>query len=158
MTLMRLVAQTFYPPPVPSPHILVCRFARIMAKSFEYMEEFELEGFEEQVLAPLRVVDVLRCTVIVPSAQRLLEVREAVTTALPNARTKNGYSQKAIAACGYRDMKLNVLFQCGAFGSLISEVQLMLNVSAELKGKMHVVYQVIRGGPFSPYPVSNKPH
>ena len=127
-----------------------------MAKAFEYMSEFDLEGFEAQVLAPLYVIDVLWCTFQVANAQRMLAVKEAVTRVLPNARTKNGYSRKAKATCGYRDLKLNVLFQCGAFGSVISEVQIMLDASAVLKKKMHVCYEVMRGGEArffgTPYP------
>ena len=63
-----------------------------------------MEGFEQEVLSPLYVVDVLRCTFQLRSAKRLLEVREEVTSALPNTRTKNEYSRNAAAPCGYRDM------------------------------------------------------
>ena len=80
----------------------VKRFPRIMAKAFEYKEEFDLIGFEQQVLSPHYVIDVLRCTFELPTAKRMLEVRAAITKALPNARTKNGYSKKAKAPGGYR--------------------------------------------------------
>ena len=103
-----------------------------MAKAFEYKEEFELEGFEQQVLSPLYVIDVLRCTYQVKTPKRLLEVREAVTSMSPNARTKNGYSRKAKAPCGYRDMKLNVLHSVGELGFVITEVQLMLDENAKV--------------------------
>ena len=76
-----------------------------MAKAFEYMEEFALEGFEERVFAPLYVIDVLRCTFQVADARRMLDLREAVNRVLPNARTKNGYSRNAIAQSGYRDVR-----------------------------------------------------
>eukprot|EP00618_Florenciella_parvula_P016977 CAMPEP_0119473200 /NCGR_PEP_ID=MMETSP1344-20130328/4942_1 /TAXON_ID=236787 /ORGANISM="Florenciella parvula, Strain CCMP2471" /LENGTH=2127 /DNA_ID=CAMNT_0007506261 /DNA_START=134 /DNA_END=6517 /DNA_ORIENTATION=- len=120
-------------------------FSRIMAKAFEYKKEFDLQGFEQEVVSPLYVIDVLRCTYQLPNAERLFEVREVVTRVLPNARTKNGYSRKAAAPCGYRDMKLNVLWECGQFGSVVTEVQLMLDENARAKQKMHAVYQVMRG-------------
>ena len=128
-----------------------------MAKSFEYAEEHELIDFEQQVTSPLYVVDVLRCTYQLSTAERLLEVRDAIRTELPNARTKNGYSREAKASMGYRDMKLNVLFKCGESGSVITEVQLMLNVNVESKKKMHAVYRVVRGD-FSTADVDSQTH
>ena len=82
------------------------KFARTMVKSFKYLEEQGLEGFEQQVLAPLYVIDVLRCSIELHTAQRLLEVRDAITRVTPVARIKNGFSRKVEAPCGYRDMKL----------------------------------------------------
>ena len=77
-------------------------FPRIMAKAFEYKLEFELEGFEQQVLSPMYVIDILRCTFEVETAKRMLELRATINQALPNARTKNGYSKKAKAPRGHR--------------------------------------------------------
>ena len=79
-----------------------------MAKAFEYMEEFALEGFEERVFAPLYVIDVLRCTFQVADAQRMLDVLEVVNRVLPNVRTKNGYSRKAKAPRGHRDVRIEL--------------------------------------------------
>ena len=73
------------------------KFNRVMVKACEYMEEHELNTFEEQVLAPLYVIDVLRCMYVVESPQRLLELKEVIEMELPNLRTKNGYR---CAACG----------------------------------------------------------
>ena len=50
--------------------------------------------------------------------------------------TRNGY---------YRDVKLNIAIQCGALGSILAEVQLLLEEVVEAKKKMHAVYQVVRG-------------
>jgi hypothetical protein len=128
-----------------------------MAKSFEYAEEHELVDFEQQVMSPLYVVDVLRCTYQLSTAERLLEVRDAIRSELPNARTKNGYSREAKAPMGYRDMKLNVLFECGEIGSVITEVQLMLTFNIKAKKKMHAVYRVVRGD-FSTADVDSQTH
>jgi len=59
------------------------RFVRIMAKSFKYAEEHELIDFEQQVTSPLYVVDVLRCTYQLSTAERLLEVQDAIRSELP---------------------------------------------------------------------------
>ena len=120
------------------------KFSRIIVKSFEYIDEYELDGFEAQVLAPLYVIDVLRCTFVVPTAKRLLELRESIVEDLPNTRTKNGYSANAEAPAGYRDMKLNVVFK-GVDVAIITEIQLILTANAELKKKGHAVYNVARG-------------
>jgi len=128
-----------------------------MAKSFEYAEEHELIDFEQQVMSPLYVVDVLRCTYQLSTAERLLEVRDAIRSELPNTRTKNGYSANAKAPMGYRDMKLNVLFKCGESGSVITEVQLMLSFNVESKKKMHAVYRIVRGD-FSTADVDSHTH
>ena len=42
-------------------------------------------------------------------------------------------------------MKLNVLWECGQFGSVVTEVQRMLDENARAKQKMHAVYQGMRG-------------
>ena len=67
------------------------KFDRVMVKACEYMEEHELNTFEERVLAPLYVIDCLRCMYVVESPKRLLEVKAAIEAELPNLRTKNGY-------------------------------------------------------------------
>ena len=67
------------------------KFQRVLTKAFEYAEEFELKTFEEKVLAPLYVIDVLRCMYVVDSPERLLELKEAIESELVNLRTKNGY-------------------------------------------------------------------
>ena len=55
---------------------------------------------------------------------------------MPNLRTKNGYSTKAKAPCGYRDVKLSAAFQLRELGSVIVEVQLLLVANADMKGKV----------------------
>ena len=42
-------------------------------------------------------------------------------------------------------MKLNVLFKCAEFGSVMTEVQLLLKVNAKAKLKTHILYGVMRG-------------
>ena len=37
-------------------------------------------------------------------------------------------------------MKLNVLFECGSFGSVLTEVQMILDVNVKAKLKTHIVY------------------
>ena len=67
------------------------KFQRVLTKALEYADEFELKTFEEKVLAPLYVIDVLRCMYVVDSPERLLELKEAIESELVNLRTKNGY-------------------------------------------------------------------
>ena len=43
-------------------------------------------------------------------------------------------------------VKLNVLFPCGTFGYVITELQIIMNANLQLKYKMHIVYEVMRGG------------
>ena len=43
-------------------------------------------------------------------------------------------------------VKLNVLFPCGTFGYVITEVQMIMDVNVQLKYKTHIVYEVMRGG------------
>lgn len=83
-----------------------------MVKAFEYKLEFALEGFEQQVLCPMYVIDILRCTFEVETAERMLDLRANINLTLPNARTKNGYSKKAKAPRGHRvrDAKFGVGF------------------------------------------------
>ena len=69
----------------------VKKFQRIMVKAFEYKAEFNLKGFKQQVLAPLYVIDLLRCTYAVASPERLLQLKADIEADFPNARTKNGY-------------------------------------------------------------------
>ena len=45
-----------------------------------------------------------------------------------------------------RQVKLNVLFPCGTFGYVITEVQMIMDVNVQLKYKTHIVYEVMRGG------------
>ena len=42
-------------------------------------------------------------------------------------------------------MKLNILIECGSFGSALTEVQLLLKVNAKAKLKTHILYEVMRG-------------
>ena len=41
---------------------------------------------------------------------------------------------------------LNILFPCGNFGYVITEVQMIMDANLQLKYKMHIVYKVMRGG------------
>ena len=43
-------------------------------------------------------------------------------------------------------VKLNVIFPCGTFGYVITEVQMIMDANLQLKYKMHIVYKVMRGG------------
>lgn len=43
-------------------------------------------------------------------------------------------------------VKLNVLFPCGTFGHVITEVQMIMDANLQLKYKTHIVYKVMRGG------------
>ena len=63
-------------------------FARIMEKAAEYEEERGLTAWEERVLAPLHVVDILRATVQVGSAARAAEVEAALLESMPLVRAK----------------------------------------------------------------------
>ena len=100
-----------------------------------------MEGFEAQVLAPLYVIDVLRCTFELESPERMLDVRKNIKAALPVAREKNGYSRKAKAPRGHRDIKINALFPCGPGDAhVITEIQMVLDANVQLKRKSHELY------------------
>ena len=112
-----------------------------MAKAFEYKDEFHLEGFEAQVLAPLYVIDVLRCTFELQSPERMLHLRKNIKAALPVAREKNGYSRRFEATGGYRDIKIDALFPCGPAGAhVITEIQMALDANVQLKRRSHELY------------------
>ena len=141
-------------------------FARIMEKAAEYEEERGLTAWEERVLAPLHVVDILRATVQVGSAARAAEVEAALLESMPLVRAKNGHSREVPnheIVGGYRDQKLNLLLMSGgaegAIGGsaggaedgggggvpLLVEVQILLLDYVAAKKKMHAVYRVHRG-------------
>ena len=122
-------------------------FDRIMVKAFKYRDEFDLEGFEAAVLAPLYVTDVLRCTFELQSAERVLWLREEIPVALPVVREQNLYSRKAAGAlCGHRDMVIHALIPCGlAGGHVITEIRLMLAEYVELEKRSRGLKDVVRG-------------
>lgn len=124
------------------------KFPRIMVKAQEYIKEKQLIGWEQEVLSPLWVVDVLRCTFHVATAERALQVEDALMAALPLVRSKNGFHPAAKTLGGYADRKFNLLFDehthIGRV-SLFVEVQLLLSSYVAAKQRMHGCYRVARG-------------
>ena len=131
-------------------------YERIAMKAQEYHWE---NGFPDSPQgasqAAACVIDIVRCSFEVPSAQSALELVAWFDAATMEEhgvlalRRKNGFHPDAPSAGGYRDVKYNLLFQSptipGAFGRAIVEVQIIVEAYLNVKKKMHAVYRIDRG-------------
>jgi hypothetical protein len=105
--------------------------------------------------AAARVIDIVRCSFEVPSAQSALALCAWLDAAkleehgVRALRRKNGFHADAETAGGYRDIKYNLLYQsltvAGAMGRAIVEVQIIVQAYLKVKKKMHAVYRIHRG-------------
>ena len=67
-------------------------FDRSLEKAKEYVKEKGLKGIDA-VLAPLHVIDGLRCSFTVTTIARNLELGKMLTDKFPLARAKNGHQR-----------------------------------------------------------------
>lgn len=124
------------------------KLPRILAKSKEYIEEKNLQTWHEKVLAPLWVIDVLRCTFVFETAEQALDFEWKLLEAVPLVRSKNGHHPCAVSSGGYADRKFNIVFEDETSHgrvAIIVEVQQLLAMFAKLKKKMHGCYSAERG-------------
>ena len=131
-------------------------YDRVAVKAAEYHGEMGLPqtpaGAGE---AAARVVDIVRCSFEVPTAQAALalvarlDAATLVQHGVVALRRKNGFHPDAPSAGGYRDIKYNLLYQSakvpGALGRAVVEVQIIVAAYLKVKKKMHAVYRVDRG-------------
>jgi len=119
-------------------------FERSLEKSIEYAKEKELEG-DEAILAPLHVIDGLRCSFTADSISRNMELGRLLTNQFRVARTKSGHQRTNTS---YADRKLNLVFGPFTSGSgethLLCEVQLLMKRYIEIKMIGHLLYEFQR--------------
>ena len=131
-------------------------YERIAVKAAEYHAEESLPDTPAGAgTAAARVIDIVRCSFEVPSAQSALALcawLDAATLEQHGVRAlrrKNGFHADAPSAGGYRDVKYNLLYQspsvAGAMGRVIVEVQIIVEAYLKVKKKMHAVYRIDRG-------------
>jgi hypothetical protein len=131
-------------------------YERIAVKAAEYHAEESLPDTPAGAgAAAARVIDIVRCSFEVPSAQSALALcawLDAATLEQHGVRAlrrKNGFHADAPSAGGYRDVKYNLLYQspsvAGAMGRVIVEVQIIVEAYLKVKKKMHAVYRIDRG-------------
>jgi hypothetical protein len=131
-------------------------YERIAVKAAEYHAEESLPDTPAGAgAAAARVIDIVRCSFEVPSAQAALALcawLDAATLEQHGVRAlrrKNGFHADAPSAGGYRDVKYNLLYQspsvAGAMGRVIVEVQIIVEAYLKVKKKMHAVYRIDRG-------------
>jgi hypothetical protein len=131
-------------------------YDRIAVKAAQYHAELGLPNTPVAAgTAAARVIDIVRCSFEVPSAEAALALCAWLDAAtllehgVRALRRKNGFHTDAPSAGGYRDVKYNLLFQSakvgGAMGRAIVEVQIILQAYLKVKKKMHAVYRIDRG-------------
>jgi len=121
------------------------KFERIMVKTKEYIVERGLKDWQEVVYAPLCVIDILRCTFLVDSEKRFLEIAKKIEDNLPTVRIKNSFSTATKdAKGGYRDRKYNSIYSHNGV-SLMVEIQMTLKSFKKVAKKMHRAYSADRG-------------
>ena len=133
------------------------RYERIREKALEYWTELKFERTIEGACAAVgRVVDIVRCSFVVPTASAMIDVYNYFCSTtlevdgIKAIRCKNEHNKDAACGSGgYRDIKFNLLFQSrktsGLNGRAIMEVQIILSSFLAVKKKMHAVYRVDRG-------------
>ena len=120
-------------------------FERWLAKAREYADERGLRAWRDRVLAPLHVIDGLRCSFKVESIARNVEIGAALEAECELVRTKNGHTRDNV---GYADRKFNLVTPaydgCGG-ARLLCEVQVLMRRYIEIKEIGHLVYEIARG-------------
>ena len=133
------------------------RYERIRQKALEYIVELKSKRtVGGMVNAVGRVIDIIRCSFVVPTADEMMQLYSFFCAAtlqgdgIQALRCKNEHNPNAHSTGGgYRDMKFNLLYQSkkiqGKTGRTIIEVQIILQSFLEVKKKMHAVYRIDRG-------------
>ena len=105
------------------------KFPRTFAKAKETIAEKRLTTWEDQVFAPLHIIDILRCTFTVPTAARCLQLGDLLLgpsqPGLPDGtppmrliRAKNGHNAAAETVGGYADRYAMVCYAMVCYGML----------------------------------------
>jgi hypothetical protein len=132
------------------------KYERVVAKAEEYHDELGLpETAAGAAEAVGHVVDIQRCSLEADdaaAAMKAVALLKGVTLAehgMRPLRCKSGFNASAESAGGYRDVKLNMLFQAkgvaGASGRAVVEIQVILKVYLAVKKRMHAIYRLDRG-------------
>eukprot|EP01083_Nonionella_stella_P224853 799987_1 len=112
----------------------------------------EVDYAKEEYPSASMLLDLNRCTISCPSIEsmmlglKILEpmIKARTTCIVGIARCKNGWSEYSFDKPGYCDIKLNVIIQTHRNGSLIGEVQFLLDLMANYKLKAHRLYSIER--------------
>jgi len=117
-------------------------FDRSFEKAVEYASEkgLKAKGWNAEVLAPLHVIDQLRCSFIVDTLESNLEIGQLLQAKFPTARTKNTHKRENAS---YADRKFNVVFQNKGV-AFICEIQLLMRRYIEIKEFGHLIYEFVR--------------
>merc|ERR1712187_232248 len=117
-------------------------FERSMEKAQEYAEENKLDGSKKwnvAAIAPLFVIAMLRCSVVVDSVEMNLLVGGILEEKFFIARTKNGHKRENKS---YADRKYNIVFKdIGSNKSAVCEVQILMKRYIEIKEFGHLLYE-----------------
>jgi ankyrin repeat protein len=134
----------------------VKKYERIVVKAKQYHAAGRLpETAAGAAEAAGRVIDIQRCSLeaddaaMAMKAVALLKGATLAEHGMRPLRCKNGFNAAAESAGGYRDVKLNMLFQAkgvpGAAGRAVVEIQVILKAYLTVKKRMHAVYRLDRG-------------
>jgi ankyrin repeat protein len=132
------------------------KYERVVVKAEQYHEKMRLPGTAVGAAEAVgRVIDIQRCSLEVndaATAMKAVALLKGATIAehgMRPLRCKNGFDAAAESAGGYRDVKLNMLFQAkgvsGAAGRAVVEIQVILKEYLVVKKRMHAVYRLDRG-------------
>jgi hypothetical protein len=132
------------------------KYERIVVKAQQYHAAGKLpETAAGAAEAVGRVIDIQRCSLEVADAATAMAVVQQLKSAslaehgMRPLRCKNGFNAAAESTGGYRDVKLNMLFQAkdvpGAAGRAVVEIQVILKQYLAVKKRMHAVYRLDRG-------------
>jgi hypothetical protein len=132
------------------------KYERIVVKAEQYHSAGRLpETAAGAAEAVGRVIDIQRCSLEVDDAAAAMKAVALLKDAtlaehgMRPLRCKSGFNAVAESAGGYRDVKLNMLFQAkdvsGAMGRAVVEIQVILKEYLTVKKRMHAVYRLDRG-------------
>eukprot|EP01084_Bolivina_argentea_P175633 304113_1 len=112
----------------------------------------EVDYAKEKYPTASMLLDLNRCTINCKSIESMLLglklfvkiINLKKTSIIGIARCKNGWTEFDFNNPGYTDIKLNIIISSKRHGSLIGEVQFLLNLMADYKLKAHSLYSVER--------------
>jgi len=119
-------------------------FEWVLARARTHIKDRGLKSWEEKVLAPLWVIDVLACRCEVASAERALAVEKALTMEFELVSKESSHTPgESQAGCGVLHRKLILLLQAdftqlGHVNALV-EVKIFLNPYASIDRRMQLV-------------------
>lgn len=123
-------------------------FRRSWEKALEYADEKGLNEWEDKVAAGLHVIDGLRCSFVVDTAEENLKIGRRLQKRFPVVRTKNGHQRDNRS---YADRKFNLVYTAVAEGAgevaFICEVQILMRGYIEIKKIGHLLYEYERSLP-----------